>query len=327
MAAAEVEEDTEYLGLYEFCTKARALDFERPITDFVVGLVTDHKRVTSGVACTLDKLSALFPSQVMKLIDSSKAEKAMFLTADEINKGQSVGVLQCSLILRKANHEHVAIGAKPEFVKATVIMKKEFGIKLYGTMTKCEFSRVLAFKKKYDNIVPAVGALDFETVPWLTSKARDEAMEVEMKAMEAFFLGYSTTLHVVEDLFAMMDSMHWATDTQKKAISDPKNKLNQSDQLQKELATTMACMILTNGVLTHSPLDASKTYATTKLKVPLASLPSTLRDKMVAQGPGTKSSSSQEAVTPSPKRLVDTPESSTQSTDASIEDDKPTNEF
>ena len=145
-----------------------------------------------------------------------------------------------------------------------------------------------------------------------------------MKAMEAFFLGYSTTLRVVEDLFAMMDSMCLATDTQKKAIIDAKNKFNQSDQLQKEVATTMACMILTNGVLTHSPLDASKTYVTTKLKVPLASVLSTLRDKMVAQGPGSKSSSSQEAVTPSPKRLVDTPESSTQSTAASNEDDKPT---
>ena len=142
-----------------------------------------------------------------------------------------------------------------------------------------------------------------------------------MKAMEAFFLGYSTTLRVVEDLFAMMDGMCWATDTQKKAIIDAKHKLNQSDQLQKEVATTMACMILTNGVLTQSPLDASKTYVTTKLKVPLASLPSTPRDKMVAQGPGSKSSS-QEAVIPSPKRLVDTPESSTQSTAASIEDDK-----
>ena len=89
--------------------------------------------------------------------------------------------------------------------------------------------RILAFKKKYDNIVPAVGAWDFETVPWLTSKARDDAMEVEMKAMEAFFLGYSTTLRVVEDLFAMMDSMYWATDTQKTAIIDANNKLNQSE--------------------------------------------------------------------------------------------------
>ena len=145
-----------------------------------------------------------------------------------------------------------------------------------------------------------------------------------MKAMEALFCGKATTLHVVEDLFAMMDSMHWATDTQKKAISDGNNKLNKSDKLQKEVATTMACMILTNGVLTQSPLDASKTYVTTKLKVPLASLPSTLRDKMVAHGPGSKSSSSQEAATPSPKRLVDTPESSTKSTAASTEHDKPT---
>ena len=86
----------------------------------------------------------------------------------------------------------------------------------------------------------------------------------------------------------------------------------------------MACMILTNGVLTQSPLDASKTYFTTKLKVPLASLPSTLRDKMVAHGPGPKCSSSQEAMIPSLKRVVDTPESSTQSTAASFEDDKPT---
>ena len=51
-------------------------------------------------------------------------------------------------------------------------------------------------------------------------------MEVEMKAMEAFFVAYSTTLRVVEDLFATMDSMYWATDTQKKAIIDANNNLN-----------------------------------------------------------------------------------------------------
>ena len=90
--------------------------------------------------CTVDELSALLPSQVTKLIDSSKAEKAMLLTADEINQGQSVGVLQCSPVLRKANNLHEAIGAKPEFAKATVIVKKEFGIKLDDTVAKCELS-------------------------------------------------------------------------------------------------------------------------------------------------------------------------------------------
>jgi hypothetical protein len=74
--------------------------------------------------------------------------------------------------------------------------------------------------------------------------------------------------------------MTWATSTQKKMLAEAKVAFNTADKFVQEVGGILGTMVLANALLTSSAVEAFKAYVTNKLKSSMASLPSSLRDRL-----------------------------------------------
>ena len=78
-------------------------------------------------------------------------------------------------------------------------------------------------------------------------------------------------------------------------MADAKVSLNNADKLVQEVSILVGCMVIVNAILSGGAVEASKTYVTSKLKVSLQSLPSTLREKLALCSRGAKKPSGEVA--------------------------------
>ena len=69
-------------------------------------------------------------------------------------------------------------------------------------------------------------------------------------------------------------------------MADAKVSLNNADKLVQEVSILVGCMVIVNAILSDGAVEASKTYVTSKLKVSVQSLPSTLREKLALYSRG-----------------------------------------
>ena len=110
-----------------------------------------------------------------------------------------------------------------------------------------------------------------------------------------FINAHPMTLRIVEELVTLGDKMTWATSTQKESLADAKVAFNASDKLVHEAGGILGTMLLANALLTNTAVEASKTYVASKLKISMASLPSSLRDRLALHSRQGKKSASSDA--------------------------------
>jgi hypothetical protein len=164
-------------------------------------------------------------------------------------------------------------------------------------LAECDLANIEAFKTKYSRVFAAIASWEFADVPWLLAETYDSTgpQPSELKHIEQFLSAHPTTLRVVEDLLAMGDKPTWATDDQRKGLADAKVSLNNADKLVQEVSILLGCMVITNSILSDGAVEASKTYVTSKLKISLQGLPSTLREKLALYSRGAKKPSGEVA--------------------------------
>ena len=162
---------------------------------------------------------------------------------------------------------------------------------------KCDLSNIEAFKTKYNLVFAAIASWEFADVPWLLAEDHVSTgpQPSELKHIEQFLSAYPTTLRIVEELHAMGDKLTRATDGPRKGLADAKVSLNNADKLVQEVSILLGCMVITNSILPDGVVEASKTYVTSKLKISLQSLPSTLREKLALYSRGAKKPSGEVA--------------------------------
>ena len=277
---------TAFDGLDKFCQKARMADVGRPIVDFTLNLVGDFKRVTPALCSTADELRGMLPPRVGELVDSSRTEALVFQTADLVDAGQTVGVLQLLAALRRTSSTDVCaeINAKVEFTKACDKLKKEFADKLSETLAKCDLTEVVDFQRRYSIVQVAVAAWDFSNKAnsWMVATTPDAKVEVDTKMAEGFVLAYHTNVRVATDLHAAIDAMFWLDKEKTEAIKVAKTTMTANEALYKEVKALLSIMVLVNAIEAGVSLDSATKYVTGKLKQSLLGLHPVLREKHLA---------------------------------------------
>lgn len=207
-----------------------------------------------------------------------------------------MGILQCSAVLRKATGLVDMVIAWVEYASDYKVVHEAFDSKMFEVLAKCDLPLLDQFKAKYGCVSAAVASWEFVgDMAWLTSPTPDPDKDADIKALEQFINAYPMTLRIVEELVTLGDKMTWATSTQKKLLVDAKVAFNASDKLVQEVGGILGTMVLANALLTNSAVEASKTYVTSKLKISMASLPSSLRDRLALHSRQGKKSASASA--------------------------------
>jgi hypothetical protein len=215
------------------------------------------------------------PAKVGNLIDSVRAFVPLKETAGQITEGQNAGMLQCSAVLRKATGLVDFITKRDAYTGAYTLVLETVSTKLQEVLVKCNLASIEAFKAKYNRVFAAIASWEFADVPWWLAEDHVSTgpQPSELKHIEQSLSAYPTTLCIVEDLHAMGDKLTWATDDQRRGLTDAKVSLNNADKLVQEVSILLGCMVITNSILSDSDVEASKTYVTSKLKVALQRLP------------------------------------------------------
>jgi hypothetical protein len=283
--------------LHGFCKAVHVLDVEKPILDFVVGLASSYNcaSVTTAVMANVDELRGILLQKVGDLVDSVRAFITLKQTADLIKEGQGVGILQCSAVLRKATGLVDMVAAWEEYASDYKVVHEAFDSKLFEVLAKCDLPLLDQFKAKYGCVSAAVASWEFVgDMAWLTSPTPDPDRDADITALEQFINAYPMTSRIVAELVTMGAKMTWATSTQKKLLVDAKVAFNASDKLVQEVGGILGTMVA-NALLTNSAVEASKAYVTSKLKISMGSLPSSLRDRLALHSRQGKKSASASA--------------------------------
>ena len=91
---------------------------------------------------------------------------------------------------------------------------------------------------------------------------------------------FPTSMRAIDDLHNAADSMYWTSPEKKQAISEARSSMRSSEAMVKEAVALVGTMVLVNAIENNSQVEDSRKYVTCKLRTPVASLHSTVREKL-----------------------------------------------
>ena len=285
-AAPALKEDDPLVFLQQYCQQATVFDYEKPIVDYISQLASSENftDMTPSVMTALDEYQHALPGQVAVIYESVKACRAVLQAAEQIKEGRSVGLLQCSVVLQKGAKIVDPIKNVSDKIVAMDAVKAEFSARLKETLANCNMEKAVAFEEKYGNVLPAVKDWTFSEVTWLTSGVADSERNAEIKVVEHFVLATPTTMRVIQELHNSMEHLTWITPDERNQLAAAQSMLEKHGLLATKVALIIGAMVLTNAVLCGTGLEATKAYVFSKLRLPQASLPRMLKDKLSGGG-------------------------------------------
>lgn len=269
----------------QYCSKILALDFEKPVVDFMTDTVVSGQGVaiTPVVATTAEELQHLLPPMVWKLVESAKAFASLQQAAQSISEGRATGIFQCTSVLKKCQRVTDAVAQFPDFAKHIQAVKAEWSKNIMDLLGKCDVDLAKNSCHKYAGAVEAIVAWSFgdNSVKWLCSAdAPDDVRAADFKGAEGFIQSCSMSAKLIEEVCGQINDLTWATGEEVESIKAKRDIMREAGEVLKNTQNTFASLMLANAILTNNSFEATKGFVVNRLKVSLAALPLSLREQM-----------------------------------------------